>query len=39
MHPCIHVLQGEWATPKCEDWVATLEAAIAQAGVSVVLVP
>jgi predicted alpha/beta hydrolase family esterase len=35
---CTRVAQADWATPRCADWVATLDAAIAGADAPVVLV-
>ena len=35
---CRRVLQADWETPRCADWVATLDAAIAYSADPVVLV-
>ena len=35
---CRRVLQDEWESPRCEDWVTTLERAVVSADVDVVLV-
>jgi len=35
---CVRVVQQDWETPAREDWVATLEAAVAASGPGVVLV-
>jgi predicted alpha/beta hydrolase family esterase len=35
---CRRVAQADWATPRCADWVATLDAAVAAADGPVVLV-
>jgi serine hydrolase len=35
---CMRVEQADWATPRCADWVATLDAAIAASDGPVVLV-
>jgi predicted alpha/beta hydrolase family esterase len=35
---CRRVVQADWATPRCADWVATLDAAVAAADAPVVLV-
>lgn len=35
---CVRLLQREWATPRCADWVATLDRAVAESHRHVVLV-
>jgi len=35
---CLRVVQADWEAPRCEDWVATLDAAVVRVGGPVVLV-
>jgi predicted alpha/beta hydrolase family esterase len=35
---CRRVAQADWATPRCADWVATLDAAVAEVGPGAVLI-
>jgi predicted alpha/beta hydrolase family esterase len=35
---CSRLAQADWATPRCDDWVATLDAAVAAVGPGAVLV-
>ena len=36
-HGAVRVVQADWETPRCADWVATLDAAVAAAAAPVVI--